>query len=133
MTNHKQIIDKLTSIYKSDENNIALLVTGSVARKEQTENSDLDLLLIARSKQPFKEEIIDSITVETKTNTLDGFIEKMKSDPMNVCQWLDTVVLFDKEGTSEKIINEAKNIYDNYKPDPKELSGVKKWLESAKI
>lgn len=46
MTKHKQIIDSLTSKYKGDDNIYALLVTGSVAREEQTDNSDLDLLAI---------------------------------------------------------------------------------------
>jgi len=133
MTKHNQIIDKLSSRYESDESIYALLVTGSVARDEETVTSDLDLLLVSKEKQPFYEEIIDGITVEIKTNNLDGFIQKMKDDPMNVYQWLDAKVVFDKENMSEKIINEAKNMYDSYSPDPKEIAGVKKWLESAKI
>ncbi len=133
MTKHKQIIERLTSVYESNKNNLALLVTGSVARDEATENSDLDILLISKSKEPFREEIIDGVVVETKTNTVDGFIQKMKINPMCVYQWLDAKVVFDEENISEKIIREAKNIYENYKSDPKEIAGVKKWLESAKI
>lgn len=133
MTKHKQIIDNLTSKYENDNSIYALLVTGSVARDEHTEKSDLDLLLIAKEKQPFKEKLIDEITVEVKIDTVDGFIQKMKDDPMNVYQWLDAKVVFEKDNVSEEIINEAKNIYDNYSPDPKEIVGVKKWLESAKI
>lgn len=133
MTQHKQIIETLTSSYESDENNLALLVTGSVARDEQTETSDLDLLVISNEKRPFEEKLIDGVVVEIKTNTVDGFIQKIKDEPMNVYQWLDAKVIFDKENVSEKIITEAKNIYENYKPDSKEVAGVKKWLESAKI
>ncbi len=133
MSKHKQIIERLASTYRSNENNLTLLVTGSVARDEQSENSDLDLLLIANEKQPFKEELIEGIVVEIKTNTSDGFIRKMHDDPMNVYQWLDAKVIFDKDNFAEKAINEAKDIYDNYKPDPKEITGVKKWLKSAKI
>lgn len=130
---HKQIIDSLTSNHQSNKDIFALLVTGSVARKEQAPNSDLDLLLIAKEKRPFKEKLIDGIVIEIKTNTVDGFIKKMKVDPMNIYQWLDAKVIFDKGDVSEKIINEAKSIYENYSPDPKEISGVKKWLDSAKI
>lgn len=133
MTKHKHILDQLKSGLASDKNNTALLVTGSVARNEQTDHSDLDLLLISKEKQPFKEELIDEIVVETKTNTLEGFIEKMKADPMNVYQWLDANIIFDKDNSSEKLIREAKNIYEGYSPDPKEVAGVRKWLESAKI
>lgn len=133
MSKHKQIIEKLSSTYQSNDDNLALLVTGSVARGDQSENSDLDLLLISNEKQPFKEEIIDGIVVEIKTNTADGYIEKMRDDPMNIYQWLDAKVIFDSDDISGRIINEAKNIYDTYIPDPKEISGTKKWLESAKI
>lgn len=133
MTKHKQIIETLTSTYESDEKIFALLVTGSVARDEQTDNSDLDLLIISNQKQPFEERLIDGIVVEIKTNNTEGFIEKMKKYPMNVYQWLDAKVIFDKNNSAEKVIDEAKNIYDNYSSDHKEIAGVKKWLESAKI
>jgi len=133
MPKHKQIIEKLASTYQSNGNNLALLVTGSVARDEYSENSDLDLLLVAKEKQPFREELIDGIVVEVKTNTLDGFVLKMKDDPMNIYQWLDAKVIFDSDNVSERIINEAKNIYDTHTSAPKEISGTKKWLESAKI
>src|SRR5690606_1125564 len=129
MTKHKHILDQLKSSLASDKNNTALLVTGSVARNEQTDHSDLDLLLISKEKQPFKEELIDEIVVETKTNTLEGFIEKMKADPMNVYQWLDANIIFDKDNSSEELIREAKNIYEGYSPDPKEIAGVRKWIE----
>lgn len=132
MTKHKQIIDSLTSKYEGDDNIYALLVTGSVAREEQTDNSDLDLLIISNEKQPFEEKLIDSIVVEIKTNTVDGFIQKMKDEPMNIYQWLDAKVIFDKNNSTEKVVNEAKSIYENYSPNPKEISGVNKWLESAK-
>lgn len=133
MTKHKQIIDSLTSKYEGDDNIYALLVTGSVAREEQTDNSDLDLLVISKEKQPVEEKLIDGIVVEIKTNTTDGFIQKMKDEPMNVYQWFDAKVIFDKNYSTEKVVSEAKNIYDYYTPDPKEIAGVKKWLESAKI
>lgn len=130
---HKQIINKLASEYESDKNIFALLVTGSVARDEQTDKSDLDFLVISNKKQPFEEKLISDIVVEIKTNTVDGFIQKMKDEPMNVYQWLDAKVIFDKTKSAEKVITEAKSIYDNYSPDPKEIAGVKKWLESARI
>jgi len=133
MSQHKRTVDKLASKYKDDEKDFALLVTGSVARNEQTDNSDLDLLIISNEKQPFEEKLIDGIVVEIKTNTVDGFIQKMKDEPMNVYQWLDAKLIFDKNNSAQKVINEANNIYNNYSPDPREIAGVKKWLDSAKI
>lgn len=132
MDKHKHILDRLKSSLESDEDNISLLVTGSVAIDEQTEISDLDLLLISKEKQPFNEELIDGIVVEIKTNTKEGFIEKMRTDPMNIYQWLDANVIFDKDNSSEELIRVANKIYENYSPDPKEIAGVRKWLKSSK-
>lgn len=57
----------------------------------------------------------------------------MKDEPMNVYQWLDAKVIFDKDKSAEKLVNEAQNYYETYSPDPKEIAGIIKWLESAKI
>lgn len=133
MTKQEQIIEKLLPEYRSDPNCLALLVTGSVSRKEASENADIDLLQVSSSEQPFRELTVDGILVEVKTHTKSGFIEKMKTKPMNVYQWLDAKVVFGDENTAQDIISTAKDIYKNYKSDPNEIKAVKKWLESTRL
>ncbi len=129
MVEHKNIIDNLASELKEDENNIALFVTGSVARGEANKTSDLDLLLVTKNASDFVEKTEKGIVVEIKSNTLDGFITKMNDNPMNIYQWLDAKVVFEKEDLLSKLQANAQKILNSYTPP----DFPRKWLDSTMI
>ena len=133
MTKQEQIIEKLLPEFRNDPNCLAILVTGSVARMEASENSDIDLLQISNSEQPFRELTVDGILVEIKTHTKQGFIEKIKTKPMSVYQWLDAKVILGDKAIAQEMISTAKNIYENYESDHDEVKAMKKWLESTRL
>lgn len=133
MTKQEKIIEDIKLDFEKDEDCHALLVTGSVARGEATESSDIDLIQIAHTDVAFIEKKINGIVVEVKTHTREVYLEEMRSKPMNVYQWLDAKLIFDKENVSQELIEEARKIFETYKADPKEKQAVKKWLRSTKI
>jgi len=131
MNNHYKIIGKLKKKLINDSNNFALLVTGSVARGDATNDSDLDLMLITQKPGEFTEKVIDGILVEIKSNTFEGYIEKMTNAPMNVYQWLDAKVVFDKMGCFQQLFSKANEICHNYDPGEEEVRDLVRWLSSV--
>ncbi len=126
MTKHLQVLEEIRpNLIKT---NRAVFITGSVARDEQSEHSDLDILLISKNKKSFREKHRHGITVELKKSTLRGFISKMNQDPMNIYQWLDAKAVYDPEDLLPKLKTHAQETFDNYAP----ISFPNKWLQSAK-
>lgn len=132
MEKHNKIISDLKEKYLSDNNVIAFLLTGSVAREEASESSDLDIILITKESRETADQYIDGILVEIKSKTSVDYIQKMVDKPMNVYMWLDAEVIFDKQNISEKVISKAKEIYENFTPNKSDVKGTVKWLESVK-
>jgi predicted nucleotidyltransferase len=102
-------------------------VTGSVARNEDTQSSDIDLLIISATEHSFEEKEIEGRLVEIKTNTLEGFKQKMRDEPMNVYQWLDAKAVNDPENLLTELQKYSEDILNNYTPP----TLPKKWLESS--
>lgn len=131
MEKHKKIIADLAEKFNQDESVIAFLATGSVARGEASESSDIDLIVIAKETKESPDQYIDGLLVEVKVKTVEDYIQKMTDKPMNVYMWLDAKVIFDKQNVSEIVINRAREIYENFVPSQESIDGTKKWLESA--
>lgn len=129
MDKHQEIINKFSEKLKENKDNLALFLTGSVARNEANETSDLDLLLVTNNSKDFQEKEIDGIVVEIKSNTLDGFIKKMDEKPMNIYQWLDAKIIFGDKEILNKLQKHAQKIMSSYE-SPEFL---RKWLESVRI
>lgn len=129
MDKHQEIINKVSEELKQKKDNLALFVTGSVARNEANKTSDLDLLLLTNDSKDFQEKEIDGIVVEIKSNTLDGFIEKMDEKPINVYQWLDAKVIFGENKILNKLQKHAEKIMSSHTPP----EFPRKWLESVRI
>lgn len=127
---HQQniVLEKIAATFKENKNNIALLVTGSVARGEAGENSDLDLLLVTKHGASFEEFDSEGVLVEIKSNTLQGFKEKMDESPMNIYQFLDAKLVLGLEDTLSDLQTYASKILENYKS----AEIPQKWLQSAK-
>lgn len=128
---YQQIIQNLKSEFETQEEVIAFFVTGSVARGDADEYSDLDLILVTKEAKPFEEFERGGVTVEIKRNTLDGFLEGMDKNPMNIYQFLDAKSIFEKEDLLSKLQAKAEQILKSY--HPQNLPEVKKWLASTKI
>lgn len=127
MTKHEKVLTELSD--KLKQKSRAVIVTGSVARGDSTKNSDLDILVITKKGHSFKEKIVDGVTVEIKSNSLIGFKNKMKKDPMNIYQWMDAIAIYDPDDLLIELKVLAQEIFDNYTP----LTFPTKWLSSAKI
>ena len=113
--------------YDLEEDNLAVFVTGSVARNEDTPNSDIDLSVVSQTEHSFEEREIEGRLVEVKTNTLEGFKQKMKGEPMNVYQWLDAKAVHDPDNLLSELQKYAEDILIGYTPPVL----PKKWLESS--
>jgi predicted nucleotidyltransferase len=109
--------------------NIAIFITGGIARGDLNPKSDIDILTISRSGHSFEEKKIEGRLVEVKTNTLDGFKQKMIDEPMNVYQWLDAKAMHDPENLLPELQKHAEYVLDNYTPP----AIPRKWLESTLI
>ncbi len=132
MNKHAAILETIESEYKNDENNLALLLVGSVARGTNTSNSDLDLILITQKepKESFKEFEKETILVEVKSGTFKKFSGSIKENPMNVYQFLEAKGIFDKGNYLKKLRDLAQETLENYSPE--DTNSIKKWLASAK-
>lgn len=133
MDKHHSIIDKLKSKYEHDDSVLALLLVGSVARGDCSENSDLDLLLISKTplEKHFEEFIDDGITVEIKKDDMERFIIRMKEIPMEAYPYLEAKAVFDKDDCLSKLKAVAEEVLETYEPG--DLYNLTKWLSSVKI
>lgn len=127
MTKHEKVLTEIVS--KLQHKSRAVMVTGSVARGDSNTHSDLDILVITKKGRSFKRKEIDGVTVEIKSNSLVGFKNKMKKDPMNIYQWIDAKSVYDPDDLLIELKVLAQEIFDNYTP----LTFPTKWLSSAKL
>lgn len=126
MSKHQKVLHIVSERLQNKSR--AIFVTGSVARGDATTGSDLDLLVVTKKGHSFKEKTVDGVVVEIKSNSLIGFKNKMKKDPMNIYQWIDARAVYDPEGLLIELKVLAQEIFDGYKP----LTFPTKWLSSAK-
>jgi predicted nucleotidyltransferase len=59
---HKQTIDRLAEHFKADENYLALIVGGSIARGLELENSDVDVILVATDEEYARRQPLDDLS-----------------------------------------------------------------------
>ena len=115
MITHQDIVNELSDELFADDNVLALILYGSVARQEQSPNSDIDLLVVIRENYLQKRHIIRyDITVEFVEISLE-FLNKHISErktPM-VFALAQGVVLFNKSREAEQLIDEAKKIIES--------------------
>lgn len=125
---HQEIINKYQQKFLADSNLAALLVTGSVARGENKEFSDLDLIAVGNYEPRFEETKEDGITVEIKYRSLEAFKQKIDADAMNAYQFIDAKLVCGDEQVLVELKKTAEAALQNYKP---ELGGIIKLLTSS--
>lgn len=132
MDKHQEIIAKLKTKYQSDDSVLALLLVGGVARGDYSSESDLDLILVTKNPTEghYEEHVDDGITVEIKKSDLPGFVDKMKTQPIEVYQYLEAKIVFDKADCLQELKAVAEEVIQNY------TSGysrqLKRWLTSVR-
>lgn len=131
MDSYRKIISDLKDKYDKDDNVLAFIVTGSVARGEEKQGNDLDTIFITKNGDFSKEYREDGILVETGGNTLSEHLKSLESNPMQVYMYLDAKAIFDKENCLGQLKSKAEEILRNYKPQEAEVKAIKKWLSSV--
>ena len=76
--------------------------------------------------------MIDDVLVEMHYLTYDKAIERLNHYPMEVYKYLDAKIEYDN-GSLQKIVAYAKELFDNYKTPEKEKREIISWLKSTNI
>ncbi len=122
--------DELVTLI-SDKNIEGVMLIGSVAYGNATEDSDLDIVVLCDTDK-FVSKYVDNILVEIHFQKYNTMIRKLKSNPSEVYKYIYSKILFDN-GKLNQIINEANQIYNSYKTPNEEIDDIKYWLSSTKI
>lgn len=118
MISHQELLREITQELYHDNNVLALILYGSVSRKEESANSDIDLLAIINEDYLQKRHTVrDGITiefVEMHIKFLHDFIEKREVPILFAL--VNGIVLFDKFSVTEQFISDARKIIENGPP-----------------
>ena len=111
---HQKLVEVIAQELYQDSNVSALILYGSVSRKEETANSDIDLLVIVSENQLQKRHVVrEGITiefVEMHIGFLQNFIEKKETPILSALS--HGKLLFSKTTQLEQLIAEAKEILE---------------------
>ena len=118
MVGHQELVEEITQELYKDKNVLALMLYGSVARCEESRNSDIDLLVIVNEKYCQKRHIVRyGITVEyleMHIEYLQNFIAENEIPVLFTL--IEGKILFDKNSLFDQFINEAKGIIEKGPP-----------------
>lgn len=118
MMNHKELLGELTQELYEDKNALALILYGSLSRKEESANSDIDLMVITNEYHLQKRHSVRyGITVEyleIHLDFIDNFIAKTEIPILFTLA--GGIVLFDKISVTERLKNIARKILDDDPP-----------------
>lgn len=128
---YKQIVNDIRKEYERNDQIFAMLVTGSVARKDEHVGNDVDILFVAKERIPPKEYRVHDILVETGGNTIGKMLQGLKTHPMYTYMYLDAKAIFDKGNYLQQLQEKAQQILDDYKPSEEEKKALRKWLVSV--
>lgn len=129
---HQIILRELANLYQQDTGNIAALVTGSVARGDAGPKSDIDIIIVTNGRSSFEEFRRWQHVIEVKRNTVDGFLNGIRENPMNAYQFLDAVPLFEKLPIAERLRKAARRAIFRFRTRRNSDSEhVARWLRSV--
>ncbi|KAI4453833.1 oxidoreductase-related [Holotrichia oblita] len=118
MTNHQELVKEITQELYKDNNVLALILYGSVARHEESANSDIDLLVITNENYLQKRHVMrNGIIVEFVEMPLE-FLQKfiLKKEIPMLFALTEGIILFDKISATEQLIADASKILKNGPP-----------------
>ncbi|GLV55370.1 DNA polymerase subunit beta [Dictyobacter sp. S3.2.2.5] len=114
---------------------IGVLLTGSVARGDAVEGTDLDLRFILKPgiKREFRSEVRQGVVVEQGYTDEASAQAKLKADAMQVYAYLDGRILYDPQGVLACLKEQAQQRFDGYRLPEQERVKIITWLESSRF
>ncbi|WP_202708915.1 nucleotidyltransferase domain-containing protein [Sporosalibacterium faouarense] len=114
MITHQELVNRITQELYKDKNVSALILYGSVSRREESANSDIDLLAITNKNHLEKRhEVRYGITVEFVEMNLKILKKFIAENEIPILFALaDGIVLFDKIPEIKQLVEEAKKTLD---------------------
>jgi predicted nucleotidyltransferase len=111
-----------------------LMVSGSVARGDAAEGSDLDLYVLLKKgcSRDFYTGNHSGILLEIKYADFDKALDKLNRNSMEMYNYLDGHILYDPEGLVQKLSVIATENYNGYRSSRKDKKETAHWLLSAK-
>ncbi|WP_169307858.1 nucleotidyltransferase domain-containing protein [Allomeiothermus silvanus] len=111
-----------------------ILLTGSHARGDATQESDLDfwVLLGGVLERPFRSETLDGRWVEYHHRNLVQARERMSKNPAELYSHLDGKALYDPDGKLEELRAEAQALFAAYRLPAEERRALRYWLEGSR-
>lgn len=110
-----------------------ILLTGSHARGDATQESDLDfwVLLGGVLERPFRSQTLDGKWVEYHYRNLVQARELMRKNPVELYSHLDGKALYDPDGKLEELRAEAQALFAAYRLPAEERRALSQWLQSS--
>jgi len=120
MIYHQELIKIIQQELYTDDAVLALVLCGSVARREETSNSDIDLLVINnKSFYQVRQTVRNGITVEFIEIPLKRLKDTgLVKESVTLHMLADGIILFDKISEIEELTVKAKNIVKEGPPTP---------------
>lgn len=131
MKKHLEILHNEIEILKLNKNVKGIMLIGSVAYENATDDSDLDIVVLS-NQDKFVSKYISDILVEIHFQKYDTMINKLESNPMEVYRYIYSKILLD-DGKLNKLCLKANIIYNNYITPIDEINEIKYWLYCTKI
>jgi len=128
----KGILNSICLKLKNDENICGILFMGSVARGTAPPESDLDIMVLGECDK-FVVETIDGILVEYIYTTPETAREKLINNDMEVYHYLGSLIIYDKDGQLERLMDFAVEKYNHFTTGPDVKKQISHWLSSTKI
>lgn len=131
MKKQLEILNSELEIIKSNMRNKGVMLIGSVAYENSSEDADLDLVVLS-DKDDFVSKYVNGILVEIHFQKYSTMLKNLKSNPIEVYKYIYSKILFDN-GELIQLVTEANKIYGNYKTPSKEMESIIYWLSSTKL
>ena len=127
MNNWENALNKFLDQYKDEDYFLGAILTGSYATGNNTPNSDIDVFIVTKDSTTWRErgnKLIDGYLIEYFINPVRQVLNEFEEGFINngiatTRIFLGSKILYDKDGTIEKLINIAKeNINREIEPLP---------------
>ncbi len=126
---HYKIVDEIVERYKKDKSVIAIALFGSLARKEERPDSDVDVEIISENAKEWKllKRKKYGIKIDLEICPKKHLIHQMEKYPYLCYSYLSEKVIYDPEGFMEEVKKKLKRYFDKH-PDV-----VKFWEKKYEI